>query len=360
VKLPGYQELSKEQDGVYGLPLEGNFLVTGPPGTGKTVMALYRSALLRRQQRPAHLLTYSRLLSRYVRSATDSLQIDETAVATMHSWLARFWLKNYHKRVPSLAPYRHDWQTIFASMKRLPPKEAPDLLIDEGQDLPKEFYIMARLVSEHLTVFADENQRMTDTNSTLADIRAHAGIDDDGVRTLTRNYRNTREIAAFSARFYTGLPSGIPDLPERTGEPPRLESYPSLAAEVDAIVRYTATNDDLEVGVLLPSKKLVKSFYNRLKGKVAVPIRYYLSGENASIAFDDPGVTILTYQSAKGLEFDTVFLAALNQVTLSPDLPETRMQYYVLTSRARDRLFLSYHDEGDTSIVRMLRENLET
>lgn len=357
MRLPTYQELSKEQDGVYGLPLDGNYLVSGPPGTGKTVMALYRASLLEKGKRPVRLITYSRLLSRYVRSATDTLDMDETSVATMHSWLASFWQKNYKRRLPQVRPYMPDWAAMFTSIQTDLPKESPDLIVDEGQDLPREFYTMARLVSNHLTVFADENQRMSDTNSSLAEITYYAMIAAENVKTLTRNYRNTRPIAEYSARFYAGLPSGIPELPTKSGELPVLDSRGTLNDEVQAIVRYAKANEDHEIGVIVPSQKLVKSFRNRLDGKVPT-VRSYLSGESAEIAFDDPGVTVLTYNSAKGLEFDAVFLPALNEATHDPGTPETRMVFYVLTSRARDRLFLSYHGDGETPLVRMLREAL--
>ena len=33
LKLPSYQQLSKEQDAIYNLPLTGSYLVMGPPGT---------------------------------------------------------------------------------------------------------------------------------------------------------------------------------------------------------------------------------------------------------------------------------------------------------------------------------------
>lgn len=359
MRLPTYQELSKEQDGVYGLPLDGNYLVTGAPGTGKTVMALYRASLLEKSARPVRLITYSRLLSRYVRSATDTLEMDQTSVATMNSWLASFWQKNYRKRLPQVRPYLPDWAAVFSGIQAEVPKESPDLIVDEGQDLAREFYTLARLVSNHLTVFADENQRMSDTNSSLADIRSYALISDTNIRTLTRNYRNTRAIAEFSAAFYAGLPSGIPELPTKAGEPPTLESWGTLHDEVQAIVRYAQANSDWEIGVILPSTKLVKSFRNRLEGKVPT-VRFYLSGENPEIGFDDPGVTILTYQSAKGLEFDAVFLPALNEARNDPGAPETRMAFYVLTSRARERLFLSYHGEGETPLVRMLRGALRS
>ena len=39
LKLPPYQELSKEQDTINNLPLTGTNLVVGPPGTGKTTLA---------------------------------------------------------------------------------------------------------------------------------------------------------------------------------------------------------------------------------------------------------------------------------------------------------------------------------
>ena len=41
MKLPPYNLLSREQSDVYELPLEGKFLIVGPPGSGKTVIALH-------------------------------------------------------------------------------------------------------------------------------------------------------------------------------------------------------------------------------------------------------------------------------------------------------------------------------
>ena len=44
VRLPSYEDLSKEQDD--GQPTairDGDYVVAGPPGTGKTVIALYRA-----------------------------------------------------------------------------------------------------------------------------------------------------------------------------------------------------------------------------------------------------------------------------------------------------------------------------
>ena len=47
-ELPGIQDLSKEQEAARALPKEGQHLIVGGPGTGKSVLALIRA---RRHQR---------------------------------------------------------------------------------------------------------------------------------------------------------------------------------------------------------------------------------------------------------------------------------------------------------------------
>lgn len=41
-KLPKYSDLTDEQRVIVNLPLDKNHLVTGAPGTGKSVIAIYR------------------------------------------------------------------------------------------------------------------------------------------------------------------------------------------------------------------------------------------------------------------------------------------------------------------------------
>jgi DNA helicase-2/ATP-dependent DNA helicase PcrA len=41
--LPGIQDLSKEQEDARALPKQGQHLIIGGPGTGKSVLALLRS-----------------------------------------------------------------------------------------------------------------------------------------------------------------------------------------------------------------------------------------------------------------------------------------------------------------------------
>lgn len=353
MRLPSYQDLSREQDRINNLPLDGSFLVTGPPGTGKTVLALYRASMLHKRNERAMLLMYSRLLSQYTQSAIVELGIDG-AVETYHRWLASFYRARYGRNAPSVEPYKFDWTAIHKIVATNPPpaNSLPYLIVDEGQDLPKEFYLIAQHMARELTVFADENQRLTGSNSTIEEIRTYSGL--KTTFTLTRNYRNTVEIARLAAQFYTGLSTGIPDLPERSGPLPAMLHHDKLHETVDFIARFERNNPDLQIGVLTPNNKVRDKFFNRLKGKTDNPVQCYEGGLGSKVPvldFGAPGIVVVNHQSAKGLEFDAVFLPELQDVTLEPDRPEFRMQFYVLISRAREQLFLMYSGADEPRIL---------
>ena len=309
---------------------------------------------------------YSKVLSTYTKSAVEEVDVPLDLVSTMHHWLEGYWMGHFRRKPPYLTDYDFNWPSILATLTGNEQGETENLIVDEGQDLPAPFFTMARVISQHLTVFADENQRLNrDANCSLQEILNTALIDEGHHHRLTRNYRNTREIAEFASKFYTGLPTGIPDLPERRGDRPVLMAKSSVNEEVEAIVTHEKNNSDLEIGVFAPTVRQVQKLRNRLQAKAtANPVRYYLRKERtdaAALSFDTPGIVIVTYQSAKGLEFDTVFIPFLDRAPdwLDPALPETKMKYYVLASRARNHLFLSHSGNGDSGIVRMMKEALE-
>jgi DNA helicase IV len=362
MRLPAYQELSREQDKINNLPLDASYLIVGPPGTGKTVMALYRASMLCKRKTHVHLLMHSRLLSQYTDRAIQELGLDGV-VSTFHNWFGTFYRSNYRRYPPQVTRYVFDWMQILEKVNTHPPAESSiaHLIIDEGQDMAKEFYLVARHVSRHFTVFADDNQRLYDQNATIEDIQTYSGL--SKVHTLTRNYRNTVEIAQLAAHFYTGLPSGIPDLPDRSGPPPVMLRHDSLRETVDFIARFERNNPDLEIGVFVPTTRLRNKFFNRLRGKVTNPVQAYEGGQGAEaerLHFDRPGVKVVCYQSAKGLEFDAVFIPELQDCYLEPARPDFQMTFYVLVSRAREHLFLGYSGDGDPAILRAFpRELLE-
>lgn len=355
MRLPAFEDLSKEQDLIYGLDLDGNYLVSGPPGTGKSVMALYRAQALTIDERDPAVLMFSKVLQQYTEQAADEIDI-AGYVTTFHKWFWNFWREHYRSSPPAMAgsSYEVNWAEVAQRFVTNPPElgGVADLIVDEGQDLPLGFFRIARFVVRNITVFADENQQLFENNTTLREIESAIGARKH--LALRRNYRNTAEIAGVAARYYCGAPTGIPDLPERHGDTPTLRRYESDAEFTDFVTRYTRARSNLNIGIACPNQKVQRKLYKELQSrKLPIPVQQYISGNrvHSDLDFDAPAVTLVHYKSLKGLEFDTLFVPELQQVTDDPTSAATRMKFYVVTSRARDELHLSWSGPSDAPAI---------
>jgi DNA helicase IV len=193
---------------------------------------------------------------------------------------------------------------------------------------------------------------------------------------LKKNYRNNRQIAAFAAQFYVGLKSGLPDAPTRSGDDlptivlsSTVEQGPFWDFCATRIARFARSRLTEEIGVLIPDdKKMVKSFCNRLKAKLAdtrVSVQAYVSNDDAHTAdelkFDIPGhVSVLSFASAKGLEFDRVFVVDPGRLLGRGSSEQgLKMKLYVMSSRARDHLeFIMPRTDSTEQVMSWLKPGL--
>jgi DNA helicase IV len=366
MKLPTYQELSKEQDEINGLPLDGNWLVTGPPGTGKSVMALYRSRMLSDRRRPVTMIVWSRLLRMYVETAFASLDLDPRSISTFDSWLFQFWKANGFGgwRVPYRGDntYDYDWDAIHDSLnEKGVPKGTPDMIIDEGQDLPNGFYLFVRNLCDHLTVFADEAQTISERRqSSVAEIQRLARIKETFV--LRKNYRNSRQIAEVARHFFCGSPEETPELPDdrRTGPRPSTRRFDTWQESAARVSRWATNHESETVGVFLPNVKLAKKFAAELERHGAPHVQLYhrASKKAPEIDFDVSGILVSYFTNAKGLEFDAVFVAELQASRLPVHDPLTKNLLYVLASRARSNLEFHWSGEGRPELLAVFPPDL--
>lgn len=233
------------------------------------------------------------------------------------------------------------------------------LLIDEGQDFAAGFYRFLNIVSVigigmqvmyplRCFVLADENQQLTQFNSTLADIQQGLGITEKCRFSLVDNFRNTRQIAELAASFHAGV-GAIPVMPERSGEMPLFVESSSIAACVKRVVTWIVNHPGKEVGVLVFRDTKRQQMHELLAHEVAsirgrtVAVQSYSWVTRADNPVDDlvfdqgDVVTVLNMQSCKGLEFDAVFIVDPHDcviATLGAD--RFRMQMFVGVSRARE------------------------
>lgn len=369
MKMPTYEELSREQDALYlTAPLDGAVLVTGPPGTGKTVMAFYRAQMVLKQKRPVCVVMYNSVLKRYTKGALPDPDV-AASVKTWHSWFYSWWRQILKCNVPEEERWSPDWSRVMERLITQPATCVWDhVVLDEGQDFPAKFYNAANVIvkicgngKNAITIFADENQRICKKrNSTISEIRQALYIDGSREFKLTRNYRNTVQIAMLAEKFYVGLQSGVPAPPSRKGQKPTLVRHDAIKNAMKSIIRFARNNADLSIGVFVRNKHVQKQVANMLYHENGddgnILIQRYTSGERGdwgdadSLNFKDNGsITVLNIQSCKGLEFDAVFIPEIQDYSFAPaDIDHFKMQMYVMATRAREYLCLMYTGSAGT------------
>ena len=70
-------------------------------------------------------------------------------------------------------------------------------------------------------------------------------------------------------------------------------------------------------------------------------IETYHGEQRSDVAFDEGGILVINAQACKGLEFDTVVLADIDEHHIRRRDPDAaRRLFYVMVARARERVFM--------------------
>ncbi len=350
MKLPALDDLIDEQRTIYEHPPDVSLFVAGPPGSGKTTLAVHRARFVANVGQTVVVVTKNRMLAALARELGGD--VFETATMNRHVW------NDHRNRLgtnpPEVQKYFYDWDAIdtnYVAAQLTPPFD--HLVVDEGQNLPPGFFAWARKHgAKTITVFADEDQAIDDQRSSLQEICDAADLPDP-VR-LTQNHRNTPEIAAVAKHFHQSqvIPAGVVRR-GRGGEVPRLVRVTSPADLVQAVVTRFRNRGEA-IGLVVRTKQEAVDLQADIATALAgTRVDQYTSdsygGAEHDIRILEPGVTILTGESVIGLEFDAVFL-----LDHSRSLPCTnsadRRRMYMLCARARDALVVVDGPENLTPV----------
>ena len=355
-ELPGIQDLSKEQEAARALSREGQHLIVGGPGTGKSVLALIRARRHHRDRDDYLFLVFNHLLHR----ASGQLFGPNLAGRTWIGWFLDTFKEITGQSVPRLEPNDNGWREIdwagvaeiVQALPRGDDRQPPFLVIDEGQDMPPEFYrALVDLGFDRFFVVADQNQQITDANSSRQDIADCLAIDTDDVIELRQNYRNHYPVARLARAFYSGDPaSPPPELPAGApGAVPCLYDYaPSRLDEVvRGILRLADRSPHQLIGVITPNNRVRERYVEALRSvevrldNPRTSIETYHGVHRAEVAFDEGGILVVNAQACKGLEFDTAVLADVDEHYFRRGDPDvTRRLFYVMVARAIERVFM--------------------
>lgn len=342
-KLPNGSDLSKEQLDIINLPTSKDWVIKGAPGTGKTVMAIYRAGQLARKEKVL-LLVYNRPLMLFLSTAIKGEYFKNCVVSTYHQWLSDFYKEEFHEPYPRLSQWEPDWEEIEMDTGAVPVPYYDHVIVDEAQDFPIELLRILKYLSSNITCFIDPNQAIeagkTSTIDAIKEICVEAPY------TLTRNFRNTKEIRDFSAIFCN---DGVPAKALSSGKKPIIIQCDDYDDQTKEMVRIILQNKEKSIGVIVNSKNLervFKSLDKELDDDVDMELYKTM---RSTIDFDVDGVKIVSYGTMKGLEFDIVLLPRFEKVKSTDDEVADLNRIYVATSRPLSELYLFYFDDFITS-----------
>ena len=345
MRLPAWEELEsvEEQLGVLEWPLDKPLFVAGPPGSGKTVLAVRRAQMIAEAGLGTLIVSYNRMLRRLINLLDQRLE-----AKTMHGHVGPDYRQRAGKDVPTLPHDSHAfiWNEMMRVLNDMGvgPNRA-HLVVDEGQDLDRGFFVYAsRHISQVLSVFADDDQALRDQQTTLEQIKSAVRFPDDPILPilLTQNHRNTPEIARLAEHFHDGGRLPAATVQRRAGERPRLSEMSSLEAIVERVANWR-TNQGGSIGIIVSrNDECGQPLHDLLRQRLPESRVDFYRGDRRNegrINVLEAGVTVLNKESVKGQEFDSVFVLELNRFLPCQNDSEKR-GVYMMCSRARDHLWL--------------------
>jgi DNA helicase IV len=297
--------------------------LSGGPGTGKSVVSLWRHISNYQRNKKSLLLTYTTTLARYLR-----------ACCTTQNQSAANNVKTSLRGKPSTGS---SWSEI---------------IVDEAQDLPSSYYNDIKSIA-NVSYGADDSQVLYPDNcSKQSELKSLFSSNADYV--LDKNFRSTQRIMKFAKVVFpdayipqsiiTGLANNIGELPVfliSNGNKYDNTNDKQNNSIIEIINSFRS--DTHNIAILLPFRNDAKAFENILRNNnIADFSIYYEDRERFPDGCEDiKNVHITTFKSAKGLEFDTIIIPNFHKYNEICGRFNTEWQdYYVAVTRARSNLYL--------------------
>lgn len=295
--------------------LKKSMIVAGCAGSGKSVIAMHKAQQIIEQGGDVILIAYTKTLNRYMGQGIQN-QLG-----------SRFY---YH------------WQWQNANMP-----SADFIIVDEIQDFDREEILQfTNAARKCFFFFGDTAQSIYNLfgkrTLSIQEISEMTGI---GISRLYNNYRLPKPVAKIT-QAYVGV-----DVNEfadkiylsKENELPKFVESPSKQDQITEIIHIINENNYKNVGILVPENEMILEIMQVFNNKSFICEFKYNAGYNDRRNIDTLDFTtiapkIMTYHSAKGLQFETIILPFL-----SPAITvEERKALYVAMTRTYRYLYLLY------------------
>lgn len=259
-----------------------------------------------------------------------------------------------------------DWNSLASSMiKEIIPLNYDIVVVDESQDFSANQLraIRYHLAEDHTITFVmDTAQRIYARGFTWSE----AGYDvrPERITRLVTNYRNTVEIATFASGILQGInienDGALPNLTTASGhgEMP-LILRGKYSKQISWAIRYIKQNINLSNESVVFLKPLAGNWFQILQNALEINDLEYVDITRENIwPTGTENIALSTFHSAKGLEFDYVFILGFNQQNTPFTTEEMDDQVVVLrkllavgVARARKAVFIGYKPGEQSKLV---------
>ena len=292
-----------------------SMLVAGCAGSGKSVIAMHKAEQLHAKGKDVILIAYTRSLSRFMKNGKADSSF-------------RFYHHHYWKH-------------------KLKMPKADYIIVDEIQDFTKEeiqeFIDAARM---HYLFFGDTAQSIYrqygKQTMTIAQIAKMTGLN---TLQLFNNYRLPRPVAKITQN-YVGV--DVQEYKEKVyqnkeTELPHFVHLNTEQEQIDTLLKLVKDNEGRNIGILLPNNPEVIRISQEFSNNNVDCEFKYNKGDNDfdyvdNLNFKTTLPKIMTYYSAKGLQFDMVILPMYN----GANDDESKKALYVAMTRTMHSLYVLY------------------
>lgn len=268
------------------------------------------------------------------------------------------------------------------------------IFLDETQDIKSDqLYKINQHAKKHLILAGDPNQSIYQNKISEIELRA---FPDESPIVLKKVYRLTEKIKKVATVIYPKsniLASQSPPINSTLKRGSDVFYFKAISP-LEEVKFVKSKADDISAPgkpcvILLPSHETIRLFisyyfkiigfnfkvseneiikydlFNDFCSKYSLNIRYFGNGYgDLSLSDTKPIVYFMTYHSAKGLDFDTVFIPFLDNETVHKGLSKVvgsdqelfNRVMYVATTRSRYDLILSYNTDCPVPFVTELQK----
>ncbi len=334
-RLPSLMQLTPSQRAAVNETEQ--IALSGGPGTGKSVVSIYRHITNHGNRQHSLLITYTTTLARYL---SESCRLNNISAA------------NSVRSAYAGCPKKHE--------------KFSEVIVDEAQDLGSNYY--DSIDGFKVSYGADDSQILyPEHSSNKAELEGR--YPDNVEYVLDQNFRSTYAIMNFAKVAFSNAyiplstldrlrknPGSKPTLITTNGNPRYDRSADSKRNDSIKDIIDEFRSNEHNIAILVPFKSTVKEYGSILDN---LDIEHSIYYEDRDIFPDGcpaiDNVHVTTYKSAKGMEFDTVIIPDFGSKDyLCNSFATVKWNdFYVAVTRARSNLYLfsNYDIPGLSSVV---------